>query len=280
MANDTPDKPTTTPAGSKPICKRIEAAEWRRKLDPAKNEAGGAEAHIFADADGVEYLVKATNNPQGGKIVVNDLVGGLALEWLGVLRPPTAVVTVPQALIKMSPGARFNNGTAFGAGEAFGCVYWVSEAPQAVPVSTIVNLRDVAGAIAFDAWFNNADGRQWRGRLCQGGSGKTFDFFPVDQGHCVGPNWDATLQVGKITTLRDPPFALDAKQLPQLAAYMEEYAQRLATFASADAQHLISEVPVSWLKADERKALASYLEPRAAMTVNEIRKKYPVKAAP
>jgi hypothetical protein len=67
MANGTTDKP---------VSKRIDAVEWRRKLDQAKSEAGGAEAHIFADADGVEYLVKATNNPQGGKVVVNDLIGG------------------------------------------------------------------------------------------------------------------------------------------------------------------------------------------------------------
>jgi hypothetical protein len=78
------------------VCSHVTVTEWRRKLDPAKNEQGGAEAQVFADADGCEYLVKATNNPQDGKIVVNDLIGGLALAWLGVLHPPTVIVDVPQ----------------------------------------------------------------------------------------------------------------------------------------------------------------------------------------
>lgn len=262
-----------------PVCKRVVAAEWRRKLDPAK-ESGGAEAHIFADADGVEYLVKATNNPQGGKVVVNDLVGGLALEWLGVLHPPTALVDVPASLIAISPGAKFNNGTPFGSGEGFGCPYWTSEPQQAVPASSIVNLRDVAGSLVLDGWFNNGDGRQWRGRTCPGSGSatKNFEYFPVDQGHCIAHDWTAPLAVGAVN-LRDPPLALDANQQSQLAAYMEEYAHRLATFTAADAAHLVSEVPASWLTPAERTALAAYSEQRAPLTVTAIRAKYPVKAA-
>jgi hypothetical protein len=268
----------TAPTANRPVCQRIDAVEWRRKLDAAKGEQGTAQAHIFADADGVEYLVKATNNPQGGKVVVNDLVGGLALEWLGVLRPPTAIVTVPQALIDATPDAKFSNGQKFGAGEAFGCAYWPSEPPQSVPSSSIVNLRDVAGAIALDAWFHNNDNRQWRGKLHQISPTKTFEFFPVDQGHCIAQNWDDKLAGGN-TTLRDAPFALDADQLIRLAEYMEEYAQRLASFTTADAQHLVSEVPASWLNAAERTALTNYLEQRAPKTVTEIHRKYPIKAA-
>ncbi len=270
MANGTKDRPT---------CERVEAAEWPRKLDAAKNEGGGAEAHIFADANGVEYLVKATNNPQGGKVVVNDVIGGLALEWLGVLRPPTAIVNVPQALIDVTPGAKFNSGTPFGAGEAFGSAYWESEPPQSVPPTAIVNLRDVAGSIVLDAWLNNGDGRQWRGRLRVGASGKSpaFEYFPVDQGHCIAHSWDGNLQVGTVT-IRDAPFPIDASQLTQLATYMKEYAQRLAAFSPADAQHLISEVPRSWLTDGDRTALTTFIEQRAPLTVNAIRAKYPPQA--
>lgn len=277
MADATADQSGPAPTANRPLCQRVDAVEWRRKLDVAKAEQGGAEAHIFADAEGVEYLVKATNNPQQGKVVVNDLVGGLALEWLGVLRPPTAIVTVPQALIDATPGAKFNNGQKFAAGEAFGCAYWVSEPPQSVPSSSIVNLRDVAGAITLDAWFNNGDSRQWRGKLHQSSPSKTFQFFPVDQGHCIAHSWDGTLAVGNVT-LRDAPFPLGADQLTQLATYMEEYARKLTEFAIEDAKHLVSEVPAGWLNAAERTALTSYLEQRTPMTITEIRKKYPVKA--
>lgn len=277
MADAPLHEAVTAPATNRPVCQRIDAVEWRRKLDVAKAEQGGAEAHIFADAGGIEYLVKAKNNPQNGKVIVNDLVGGLALEWLGVLRPATAIVSVPQALIDATPAAKFSNGQRFGAGEAFGCVYWVSEPPQAVPPSSIVNLRDVAGAITLDAWFHNGDSRQWRGKLYESSPTKTFEFFPVDQGHCIAAKWDEKLTVGNIT-LRDAPFALNADQLGTLAIYMEEYAQKLIAFTTDDAKHLVSEVPDSWLNAVERAALASYLQQRAPATITEIRKKYPVKA--
>jgi hypothetical protein len=277
--NDTAaDTSGNSSVASKPTCRRVEAAEWRRKLDASRNEAGSSEAHIFADIDGIEYLVKATNNPQAGKVVVNELVSGLALEWLGVLRPPTAIVTVPLALIAASPGAKFNNGQSFGDGEAFGSAYWVSEAPQSVPVTAIENLRDVAGSLVLDGWFNNCDSRQWRGRLKQVGPGKaTYEFFPVDRGHCISHSWDANLQVGDVN-LRDAPFHIDAGKLPEMEAHMEEYAKRLTAFSSADARHLVSEVPASWLAAAERTALTTFMEQRAPKTVTAIRTKYPSRA--
>jgi hypothetical protein len=260
------------------LCSRVKVTEWRRKLDVAKNEHGGAEAQVFADADGQEYLVKAANNPQGGKVVVNDLVGGLALAWLGVLHPPTVIIDVPQELIASSPSAKFSNGVPFGAGESFGSHYWPSEPDSVVRASPIVNLTDVAGTMALDTWLANGDSRQFRGRLSDPKHRK-FEFFPVDQGHCISHLWDASLAAGS-PDAKDPPLAIDANSGTNLATHIHSFADRLDKFTQSDAEQIVSQVPTSWLKDDERAALASYLTLRAPAAANALRAKYPLKVVP
>jgi hypothetical protein len=273
MANDGTDEATFTVSGiDTPTCLRIDAAEWRRKLDNAKDENGGADAQIFACAQGVEYLVKATNNPQGGKVVVNDLIGGLALEWLGVLRPRTTIVNIPQSVIDMSPGSRLNNGNAFVAGESFGCPYWVSQTNRAVQPASIANWNDVAGTTVFDAWFNNEDGRQWRAR--QKGTPNLFEFFPVDQGHCVKHSWDASLAVGDIT-VKPPCIAVDPSKAIHFSFYVNAYVKRLEAFTEQNAQQLVSEIPTNWLTDGERSALTDYVAKRAPMAAAAIKNQHP-----
>jgi hypothetical protein len=273
-----PAKHSEPPSNTRPVCLRVSAAEWRRRLDPSKNEQGSAEAHIFADADGKEFLCKATNNPQGGKVVVNDVVGGLALEWLGVLHPETAIVNVPQAVIDNSPGAKFGNGTAFAAGDAFGCPYWVSEPDSVVRGAKVSNLRDVAGALVLDSWLANGDSRQFRGRLCSG-SDRSFEFFPVDQGHCIAHNWEASLPVGT-PVAKDPPYPLDPTVGTEFAAHVHQFANKLDSFTKADAQNIVSEVPVGWLNKAERAALTTYLAQRAPLAATALRTKYPTQVQP
>jgi hypothetical protein len=261
-----------------PTCLHVSAAEWRRRLDPTKNEQGSAEAQVFADADGNEYLCKATNNPQGGKVVVNDVVGGLALEWLGVLHPQTAIVNVPQAVIDNSPGAKFGNGQAFAAGDAFGCPYWTSEPDSVVRTAKVTNLRDVAGAVVLDTWLANGDSRQFRGKLCSGNERK-FQFFPVDQGHCIAHNWGEGLTVGS-PVARDPPYPLEPSGGPEFAEHVHQFAAKLDSFTDTESKHIVNEVPATWLSAAERAALTTYLLQRAPLAATALRAKYPLQVQP
>src|SRR5437879_6275780 len=93
------------------------ATGWHSPL--GEGETGSSEPHRFHTDHGV-YLVKARNNPQGQRVLANQLVGGLCLDWLGVHHPAPAIVSIPEAVIEESPGARFSNGQPLQPGLAFG----------------------------------------------------------------------------------------------------------------------------------------------------------------
>src|SRR5216684_3387259 len=100
-------------------------------------EGGGSQPHLFETTAG-QFMVKVANNPQGARVLVNELIAGLCLDWLGVHHPRPEVVDVPEDVIDDSPGARFNDGTVLAAGLAFGSEYWQSDAQGTIPVDQLV----------------------------------------------------------------------------------------------------------------------------------------------
>src|SRR5260221_8485809 len=89
----------------RPTAAQVEATAWIRPMQGG--ESGGSQPHLFQCDDGNHYLVKASNNPQGGRVVINEVIGSLCLDWLGVDHPGCAVVNLPAALLAASPGAKF-----------------------------------------------------------------------------------------------------------------------------------------------------------------------------
>jgi hypothetical protein len=63
---------------------------------------GGAQGHLFRCGEGEFYVVKFLNNPQGARVLANELLGtGLAAR-LGLPTPLTAVVEVREQLIALT----------------------------------------------------------------------------------------------------------------------------------------------------------------------------------
>src|SRR2546421_1360808 len=117
------------------------ATGWSRELKTATgHESGGSQPHVFHTDDG-EFLIKTENNPQGSRVLSNELVAGLCLDWLGVAHPEPAVVDIPQHVIDDNPGAKFNTGERLQAGKAFGSKYCSSDPGGAVDASLVMNTR-------------------------------------------------------------------------------------------------------------------------------------------
>src|SRR5207249_4044794 len=87
---------------------QLQATAWVRSMSPGA-EGSGSQPHVFETERGA-YMVKVSNNPQGEHVLLNELIAGLCLDWLGVRHPAPAVVHVADELIKASPGARFSSG--------------------------------------------------------------------------------------------------------------------------------------------------------------------------
>src|SRR5207245_1338837 len=172
-----------------PTASRLTAIGWIRAM--AGNEGGGSQPHLF-ETDGGFYIVKTRNNPQGERVLANELVGGLCLDWMGIKHPASAVVDIPADVITDSPSARFSDGNQLQNGLAFGSEYWQSDPGGTVDISLIVNRADAGATLVVDTWLPQHDSRQYRLRASSTIPGR-YEYIPVEQGHCFGqPGWTAS----------------------------------------------------------------------------------------
>jgi hypothetical protein len=141
---------------------------------------GGAQAHLMECDDGNFYVVKFRNNPQHRRILVNELIASVFLNYLQIATPETAIVNIPASLLVANPDIHIQLGSrrlAIEPGWHFGSRYPGNPAKvmvyDFVPdllLDKVANLDQFLGVLAFDKWIGNADARQsifYRARLEQ-----------------------------------------------------------------------------------------------------------------
>src|ERR1700689_2058383 len=69
-------------------------------LEQIRRMRGGAQAHLMRCADEEYYVVKFQNNPQGGRVLANELLGTRLAARVGLPTPGVAVVVVREQLIE------------------------------------------------------------------------------------------------------------------------------------------------------------------------------------
>jgi hypothetical protein len=178
----------------------LEARRHVRKM------RGGAQSHLIEAEDGRYYVVKFTNNPQHRRVLVNELVAGVFLEFLEISAPAMRIISISEDFLERYPEVGFQWGAQ--RVRAAPGWHWGSQYPghpEQVAVydflpdallRQVTNLREFAGMLAFDKWMGNADGRQavfFRrrppGQAAWGGS--RFFAWMIDQGFVLnGPHWD------------------------------------------------------------------------------------------
>ncbi|MEO7142944.1 MAG: hypothetical protein ABI165_05510, partial [Bryobacteraceae bacterium] len=52
---------------------------------------GGAQAHLIETGDGHFYVVKFRNNPQHRRILINERIASILLDYLQITAPPTVL---------------------------------------------------------------------------------------------------------------------------------------------------------------------------------------------
>ena len=170
---------------------------------------GGAQAHLLEADDGHWYVVKFRNNPQHHRILVNELLASVFLEYLQIAVPETALIQLSSEFLEAHAEVDLMLGTRripVEAGWHFGSRYPGDPSRTAVYdflpdalLPQVVNLGDFRGILVFDKWVGNADGRQsifYRARVRQqtvGGESSRPGFVArmIDHGFAFnGPNWD------------------------------------------------------------------------------------------
>jgi hypothetical protein len=141
---------------------------------------GGAQAHLLRSSDGHFYVVKFSNNPQHRRILINEWIASVFLNYLQISTPPAAMINLSPAFLeanadvyiqlgsrrqKVVPGWHF--GSRYPGDPAKVMVY--DFLPDTL-LAKVVNAQDFLGVLAFDKWIGNADARQsifFRARLRQ-----------------------------------------------------------------------------------------------------------------
>ncbi|HKS66038.1 MAG TPA: HipA family kinase [Candidatus Acidoferrales bacterium] len=142
----------------------------KQALERIRRMRGGAQSHLMRCEDGSYYIVKFQNNPQGVRILANELLATRLAARLGLPAAPPEVIDVPEELIANTEDLVMQLGrgrAACRAGRQFGSRYPGSPAETAVydflpetALEEVENLRDFAGMLAFDKWTCNTNGRQ------------------------------------------------------------------------------------------------------------------------
>jgi len=139
-------------------------------LEQIRRMRGGAQSHLMRCADGAYYVVKFQNNPQGTRILANELLANRLAARLGLPVPDVGVVEVGEQLIVKTDELFIELGRGrqrCTAGLQFGSKY--PGDPATLPVydflpdeqlRQVVNLQDFAGMLVFDKWTCNTNGRQ------------------------------------------------------------------------------------------------------------------------
>ena len=247
----------------------VEALRLIRKM------RGGAQAHLLECSDGRLYVVKFRNNPQHRRILINEWIASVFLNYLQISTPAAAIVNLSAGFLESNPEVHLQLGSkrqAVEPGWHFGSCYpgdpskvMVYDFLPDTLLDKVVNVNEFLGALAFDKWIGNADARQsifFRARLRQWSPSSTaqapragFIAHMVDHGYVFnGPHW----------TFQDSPlqglyFRPSVYQNVRSFDDFQPWLDRLIHFPEEVVDEAIKQIPPEWL-AEDSAELEAMLE--------------------
>jgi hypothetical protein len=229
---------------------------------------GGAQAHLIEADDGHCYVVKFMDNPQHRRILVNELLASVFLDYLQIATPPWAIIRVSAEFLRDSPDVHIQLGDRrhpVTAGWHFGSRYPVPPDRQAVYdflpdslLEKVANFHDFLGVFVFDRWAGNADSRQaifFRARLREWLS-EAQETHPLRMGflaHMVdngflfeGPHWKFTDSPLQGLYFR-PLVYKDVRGLDSFQPWLD----RVRHFPEEVVDDAVKQIPPEWLAGEE-----------------------------
>jgi hypothetical protein len=244
----------------------VQARRFIRKM------RGGAQAHLIEATDGHFYVVKARNNPQHRRILINEWIASVFLRYLQIATPDTAIIELSGEFLEGNPEVHMQMGSKklpVEAGWHFGSRYPGDPTRIAVYdflpdalLDRIANPGDFLAVLVADKWMGNADSRQsifFRARLREAASESKqragFVAQMMDHGYAFdGPHWsfhDSPLQglyfrptvYAGVRAIRD----------------FEPWLERVIDFPEEVIDDAFKQIPLAWIDGDT-DALEALLE--------------------
>lgn len=239
----------------------VNAVRFLRKM------RGGAQAHLLEAEDGNFYVVKFLENPQHRRILVNEMIASVFLEYLQIVTPETAIVRLSDEFLGENPEVHIALGTrriAPAAGWHFGSRFPGNPArlavydflPDAI-LHRVENLAHFLGVLVFDRWTGNADARQsvfLRARVRQWSPQSEahplkqgFVALMIDHGYVFGgPNWEFADSALQGLYFR-PEVYKGVRSLDDFQPWLD----RVLNFPEEVVDQALKGIPRQWYAGDE-----------------------------
>ena len=249
---------------------------------------GGAQAHLLECNDGHYYVVKFRNNPQHRRILVNEWIASVFLNYLQISTPEIAMVDLPADFLAANSDIHIQLGSrrqAVEPGWHFGSRYPGDPAKVMVydfipdlMLDKVANRNEFLGALVFDKWIGNADARQsifFRARLKQWSSAGSpperlgFVAHMMDHGYAFdGPHWTFTESPLQGLYFR-PSVYSSVKSWDDF----EPWLGRVVNFPEEIVDQALKQIPPDWLAEDaaELEAMLAKLMSRRKRVPDLIR---------
>lgn len=244
---------------------------------------GGAQSHLMRASDGNFYVVKFQNNPQHPRVLANEWIATRMAERIGLPVAVPEIVEVSEWLIHKTSELHIQLGgkkTPCAPGLQFGSRYVISPMdgqildymPESLlDESHVRNLEMFPGALAFDKWTCNGDGRQvvyWRR-----GRERKYTATLIDQGYCFN-NGEWAFPDSPLRGV----FNQNAAYAPvQGWDSFDPWLSRIESFDPAELESFAGTLPPQWYAGDWdalRKLLAKLVARRSCVRhlIEEFRK--------
>lgn len=174
-----------------------------RAIEHLRRMRGGAQSHLMRCDDGYYYVVKFRNNPQGPRILANEMLASHLALVLGLPVSEPDVALVSDWVVEHTPELYIQHGstrTRCASGFAFASRFPCD--PLSVPaydflpdaeLGQVANRECFAGMLVFDQWTCNCDTRQAVFSLDPSGGpsvyrASVYRATMIDQGFCFNGN--------------------------------------------------------------------------------------------
>ena len=178
------------PEGSpEPAAARVLAVEYVRRM------RGASQPFLMRCENGGYYVVKFQNNPQHARILANEMLACRLARRVGLPVPEPAFVEVPPDLIRGNPSLEIEVGSrrercvpGLHFGSRFPGIPSKTLVVDFLPDRLLRRVKDLdsifPGALVFDKWTCNCDGRQVIFHRSVDDEGSAYSVALIDQGFC------------------------------------------------------------------------------------------------
>ena len=224
-----------------------------RALEFVRRMHGASQPSLMRCEDGGNYVVKFRNNPQHVRVLANEMLASRMARLLGLPVPDPVFIDVPPELVATNPMLEFQSGR--GREACLPGVQFGSKFPGSPECTLVVDflpdrlLRRVtsvdkifAGALVFDKWTCNCDGRQAIFHRSTDREGSAWAAALIDQGFCFNDGeWN--FPDSPIRSLY--PRRLVYEKVRGLQSF-EPYLSRLENLEVSEIEECARGIPEDW----------------------------------